>query len=235
VTTRDGSTAPQDVTAIILAAGSSTRMGGADKIWADLDGVPVIMHSIRMCLTVPGIARLVLVAPGSHHAELRALVEETAIPVSCVEGGARRQDSVHCGIVAALEAAWYLVHDGARPLATPALACRVLEAARQHGAAVPGVPAVDTLKRIDADGRVIESPDRAALRAAQTPQAFAGDLLRRAHASIGDDVTDDAAMIERLGEPVQVVEGDPENLKITTALDLEIARLLLARRREGVE
>ncbi|MEX2445873.1 MAG: 2-C-methyl-D-erythritol 4-phosphate cytidylyltransferase, partial [Dehalococcoidia bacterium] len=126
------------------------------------------------------------------------------------------------------EAAWYLVHDGARPLATPALAARVLQAAREHGAAVPGVPVVDTVKRVDGTGRVLDTFDRAELRAVQTPQAFRGELLRRAHAEVREDVTDDAAMLERLGCPVVVVDGDPANRKVTTPEDLVIARALLA-------
>jgi 2-C-methyl-D-erythritol 4-phosphate cytidylyltransferase len=122
------------------------------------------------------------------------------------------------------------VHDGARPLLTADLVARVLEGARATGAAIPVVPVADTIKRVDTDGRVIETVDRAALRAVQTPQAFEGALLRRAHAEVREDVTDDAAMVERLGGGVMTVPGDPANLKVTTPPDLVLARAWLAER-----
>ena len=224
-------TTNDDVVAIVLAAGRSTRMAGGDKLWAELDGAPVIAHALRSLSTIEDLAALVIVGPEQRHEELRRLVDAD-VEVRCVVGGDRRQDSVAAGIAAAAAAAWYLVHDGARPLVTRELAARLLEAARAHGAAVPGVPVADTLKRVDDDGRVFETVDRTTVRAVQTPQAFSGALLRRAHADVTDDVTDDAAMIEAIGEPVYVVEGDAANLKVTRPIDLELARLLLARRRD---
>ncbi|MYE46498.1 MAG: hypothetical protein F4X25_07055 [Chloroflexi bacterium] len=125
------------------------------------------------------------------------------------------------------DARWVLVHDSARPLASSALASRALEAARETGAAVPGLPVADTIKRIDAEGLVRETPDRASLRAIQTPQAFDADLLRRAHATIEGDATDDAALVEQLGAPVRVIEGEAQAFKVTTAEDLERLRALL--------
>ncbi len=220
--------ADEGVVAILLAAGGSRRMGGADKLWADLAGEPLIARPLRTLATMPEVDLLVVVAPAGRHAMLKTLAGEAAAQLRCVEGGARRQDSVAAAIAAAPEAAWYLVHDGARPLLSAALARATLSAARECGAAVPGAPVTDTLKRVDAGGRVIETLDRGAsragLRAVQTPQAFAGALLRRAHASSHDDATDDAALVERLGEPVQVIDGDPANMKVTTAADLELVR-----------
>ena len=225
---------PDEVTAaILLAAGRSERMGGEDKLWADLGGEPLIARPLRTLASLAEVDVIVIVAPPQRHAMLRSLAgpdTEGRAELRCVEGGARRQDSVAAGLAAAAHADWYLVHDGARPLVTAALACRVLEAARTHGAAVPVVPAADTLKRVSAGGRVLETVDRAALRAAQTPQCFAGPLLRRAHAEARGDATDDAALVERLGEPVQVVEGESANLKVAAAADLELARALLAAR-----
>src|SRR5690606_34162486 len=116
------------------------------------------------------------------------------------------------------DADWVLVHDGARPLASRDLAVAVLEAAREQGAVVPGIAVHDAIKRVDRRGRVVASVDRSSLRAAQTPQGFAGPLLRRAHARVHANVSDDAAMIEAIGAPVHVIEGEPNNLKITTAL-----------------
>ncbi len=230
----DAPQAPGSVAAILLAAGASARMGGADKLWAELDGRPVVSHSVRTLLSLPEVETLVCVAPRERHDALRALAGETPGRVICVEGGARRQDSVSAGLQGAADAAWYLVHDAARPLLTTALARRVLDAAREHGAAIPGVPVVDTLKRVDDTGSVLATVGREELRAVQTPQAFAGEVLRRAHAEATEDVTDDAAMVEALGARIVVVEGDPANLKITTPGDLEVARMLLARR-EGSE
>ncbi len=223
------STPNNEVVAIVLAAGRSTRMGGDDKLAGDLNGRPVIAYALEVLGSLDRLATLVIVASEERHSELR-LLAPSGIEVRCVVGGDRRQDSVAAGIAAAPDAAWYLVHDGARPLVTRELADRVLVGARSHGAAVPGIPVSDTLKQVDEDGLVLATVDRASVRAVQTPQAFAGDLLRRAHAAVTDDVTDDAAMVEALGEPVVVVEGDPANLKVTRPIDLDLARSLLAER-----
>ncbi len=217
-----------EVVAIVLAAGGSSRMGGVDKIWAPLGEGAVIEYALRALAATPGVSTVVAVGPRERHDAFAAILAHAGVDVRCVEGGARRQDSVAAGLAAAPEAAWYLVHDGARPFATPALNTRVLEAARQRGAAVPGVPVADTLKRVDAEGRVLDTVDRAPLRAIQTPQAFRGQLLRDAHARVLDDVTDDASMVERLGASVFVVAGDELNRKITTQADLEWARALVA-------
>lgn len=216
--------------AILLAAGGSARMGGEDKLWADLGGAPLIAASLRTLAGVEELDALVVVAPAAHHAELYRLGTSAGRQVVCAEGGARRRDSVRAGVEAAPGAAWYLVHDGARPLASAQLARRVLEAVRTRGAVVPGLAVADTIKRVDGLGVVQETLPRAELRAIQTPQAFAGDLLRRAHDLDDVDATDDAGMVERLGAPVHVVDGEPANLKVTTPDDLERVRALLAAR-----
>ena len=232
----------EDVAAIVLAAGTSSRMGGVDKIWVDLHGSPLIAHTLRAIASTPGVTVLVCVAPVERHAALAALLDGCGVEVRCVEGGARRQDSVAAGIAAVPDAAWVIVHDGARALVTSDLAARVLAAARAHGAAIPGVPIADTVKRVvpldDTSGveAVRGTIDRGPLRAIQTPQAFRGNLLRLAHAEVTADVTDDAAMVEHLGLPVVVVPGDATNIKVTTAADLAVARTLIDQReseREG--
>ncbi len=230
------------VVAIVLAAGRSTRMGGVDKIWTELGGAPLIAHALRAMAETPGVEMIVAVAPQERHAAIAGLLDGWDVNVRCVTGGARRQDSVAAGIAAAPDASWYLVHDGARALVTTGLAARVLSAARAHGAAVPGLPVADTVKRVgigtertpgaDDIEHVIETVERTALRAIQTPQAFRGDLLRRAHAEVREDATDDAGMVERLGLPVVVVSGDAMNVKVTTPADLAVARVLLAHRAE---
>lgn len=224
-------TATGGLAVIILAAGSSARMGGVDKLWADLLGRPLVAHSVAALGTLEGVRTLVLAGPTARHPDLLACASDAralGVDVRCVEGGARRQDSVAAAIAAAPDAAWYLVHDGARPFASAALARRVIEGARRHGAAIPGIPVTDTVKHIDGNGRILATVERAPLRAVQTPQGFAGPLLRRAHAEVTGDVTDDAAMVEWLGVPVFVVPGDPANIKITTPTDLTIARALFA-------
>lgn len=213
--------------AILLAAGSSSRMGGEDKLWADLDGAPLVARALRVIAGLEEIDALIVVAPVTRHAELYRLGTGAGRQVVCVAGGARRRDSVRAGIQVAPDAGWYVVHDAARPLASADLVRRLLEAAREHEAAVPGVAVVDTVKRVASDGRVVETLVRDELRAIQTPQVFAGELLRRAHALDDDDATDDAALVERLGAPVYVIEGERSNLKVTTPDDLERARLLL--------
>ena len=221
--------------AILLAAGGSTRMGGDDKLWAELGGEPLIALPLRMLAALADIDALVVVAPRAKHEALRDLAAGVRCEPRCVEGGARRQDSVAAGIAAAPDAQWYLVHDGARPLASAALARRVLDAAREHGAAVPALPVTDTIKRVDGAGDVIETLPRDELRAAQTPQAFAGELLRRAHAAATAEATDDAALVEALGAPVHVVEGEAANVKVTAPGDLELIRARQASTSGGRE
>ena len=221
--------------AILLAAGGSTRMGGDDKLWAELGGEPLIALPLRMLAALADIDALVVVAPRAKHEALRDLAASVRCEPRCVEGGARRQDSVAAGIAAAPDAQWYLVHDGARPLASAALARRVLDAAREHGAAVPALPVTDTIKRVDGAGDVIETLPRDELRAAQTPQAFAGELLRRAHAAATAEATDDAALVEALGAPVHVVEGEAANVKVTAPGDLELIRARQASTSGGRE
>jgi 2-C-methyl-D-erythritol 4-phosphate cytidylyltransferase len=122
-----------------------------------------------------------------------------------------------------------LVHDAARPLTPPAVVRRVVDAvAAGHGAVVPVIPMADTVKRVDDDGAVLSTVDRSALRSVQTPQGFRAEVLARAHGSASDPLTDDAGLVEAIGDPVHTVEGDPLAFKITTAWDLRIAELLLA-------
>jgi 2-C-methyl-D-erythritol 4-phosphate cytidylyltransferase len=177
-------------------------------------------------------------ARDARHAELaRLAAEASGAPLRCVEGGARRQDSVAAGVAAEPDAAWYLVHDAARPLASRQLALAVLAAAEEHGAALPGVPVVDTIKEVDAAGRVLATPARERLRAAQTPQGFRGELLRRALAADeapgAPAATDCASLVERLGEPVWLVDGEVANVKVTTAVDLARVRETVARAPAG--
>jgi 2-C-methyl-D-erythritol 4-phosphate cytidylyltransferase len=208
---------------VLVAAGASTRMGFS-KLWAPLDGQPLLAHAIAAC-RIAAPAELVIVVASEHLADAAALAPAATI----VAGGVRRRDSVAAG-VAASTAEWVAVHDAARALAPPELFRRGLEAALATGAAVPGVPLKDTIKRV-ADGRVIATPSRVEHVAVQTPQVFRRDVLLRALAAIDDDVTDEAALVERLGIPVAVFAGDERAFKITTPHDFALARAVLHQAR----
>jgi len=145
-----------------------------------------------------------------------------------VKGGERRQDSVRLGLEALGGCDYVAVHDGARPLVTPELIARGLEAARETGAAAPAIPIADTVKEAGPNGIVLRTLDRSRLWAVQTPQVFRYDLLLRAHREITADVTDDAAMVEALGEPVRLFEGSRANIKVTTVEDLTLIEALTA-------
>ncbi|HZQ78798.1 MAG TPA: 2-C-methyl-D-erythritol 4-phosphate cytidylyltransferase [Acidimicrobiia bacterium] len=241
-----------EVWAIVVAGGSGSRFGGGVlKQFLDLGGRPLIDWAVAAAAgTCDGV---VVVLPDDHLAAdplaadhladaplpaagAPAASGEGPPPRRCtaVAGGPSRAASVRAGLAAVpVGADIVVVHDAARPLAGPGLFERVVAAVRAGAdGAVPGVPVPDTIKRVDSgDGRaiVVETLDRPTLRAVQTPQAFRADVLRRAHAG-GGDATDDAALVEALGATVVVVEGDPANLKITTADDLVRAEVLLDRR-----
>jgi 2-C-methyl-D-erythritol 4-phosphate cytidylyltransferase len=209
--------------------------GPVRKQYRTLAGRPVLAHTLAAVAACPDIAEIVLVVP----AEDREMCRETlvapmdaAIPVRTVAGGAERQMSVSNGLDAlAKDIDLVAVHDGVRPFVRPAEFCAVLAAAKEEGAALLAVPAADTLKRADGEGRVRETLDRADIWLAMTPQAFRRDLLRDAHAAARRDGvlgTDDAALVERLGKPVRLIPGSRRNLKITTPDDLILAEALLA-------
>lgn len=222
------------VTAIIAAAGRSTRMGGGiNKVFIPLCGSPVLLYSVALLAACPEVRQLIVVAPPDQEDAVRALLAQRppALPCVVVPGGRERQDSVYQALAAADPAAdIILVHDGARPLAERELVRRVLAAARRWGAACAAVPLKDTVKVVGDNGVITRTPDRRHLWAVQTPQAFAAPLLKEAHRRAraeGYYATDDAALVERLGRPAVVVEGSYRNLKITTPEDLTMARALL--------
>lgn len=197
-----------------------------------LVGVPLLGHALRGALACAD--EVVVVVPADWLEPAHAILDavcgpEWAAYVTVVPGGAERGDSVAAGLQAlGVDVGIVLVHDAARCLAPAELFDRVVTAIRSGAvAAVPGTPVVDTIKQVDATGRVIGTPDRSSLRAIQTPQGFRRDVLERAHAT-SSDATDDATLVERLGEPVIVIDGDPQAFKVTTADDLEAAARILA-------
>jgi 2-C-methyl-D-erythritol 4-phosphate cytidylyltransferase len=193
-----------------------------------LAGVPLLEHAVRRALAAPEVSHVVVVAPASHLSEAGAIASRCARPddVDVVAGGAERTDSVAAGLAALRrDDGVVLVHDAARALAPPDLYSRLVREVRNgHPAVVPGIPVTDTVKTIDPAGRVTGTPDRASLRAIQTPQAFLREVLEHAHASAaGSHATDDAALVERVGGHVRVVDGDPLAFKVTTPDDLALA------------
>lgn len=240
------------IAAILTAAGTGSRLGnGRPKALALLVGEPLVVHAARRLCASGLVDQLVVTAPASHHAEVvQALGDADGIevPLTVVAGGENRQASVAAGLAAlAPEVHIVLVHDAARALASPDLVRRVVAAVLDgHGAVVPGLPVIDTVKQVMAGSagdpgassaeQVVTTVDRSMLRAIQTPQGFARELLDRAHragaaraATEDTAATDDAALVEALGEPVWVVPGEDDALKITTARDLAIAELLALR------
>jgi 2-C-methyl-D-erythritol 4-phosphate cytidylyltransferase len=215
--------------AVIVAAGSGTRMGGLDKLFTEVAGRPLLAHAVAPFQTCAAVERIVLVLSAENVERGEALAQEQGFVKVCavVPGGGRRQDSVRLGLEVLGECEYVAVHDGGRPLVSVELIERGLEAARETGAAVAALPLVDTIKEAGADGLVVRTLDRSRLWAAQTPQVFRRDLLARAHREVASDVTDDAAMLEALGVPVKVFPGDRRNIKVTTAEDLEWVRRAL--------
>jgi 2-C-methyl-D-erythritol 4-phosphate cytidylyltransferase len=211
-----------DLAIVLVAAGASTRMG-FPKLWADLEGQPLLAWAVAAVQSV-GPSELILVVSEDRLPAAARLAPGARI----VPGGARRRDSVAAGL-AASTATWLAIHDAARALAPPELFQRGLDAAQATGAAVPVVPLKDTIKRV-ANARVIGTPLRAEHVAVQTPQVFRRDLLGRALGLTDDDVTDEAVLVEQLGISVAVFPGDERAFKITTPLDLELARALITLR-----
>ena len=226
------------LTAIIVAAGTSQRMG-FDKLFADLGGRPVVAWSVaafQACALVDGI---ILVTRPEKEKTFRELARQESWTKlrAVLPGGAQRHLSVWSGLqmLAAEGTAgrYVAVHDGARPLVTPDMIGRCLDLARTAGAACCASPVTDTLKRADAHGRIASGVDRTNLWAMQTPQTFAVDALVQAYRAVmdaGEAVTDETSALERIGQPVALLNSGDFNLKITYPQDLELARHLLAIR-----
>lgn len=222
------------VVAVVPAAGSGERLAaGIPKAFCELDGRTLLELSVAGLAESGVVDRIVVAVPPDRIDEARWILSGRA---TVVAGGADRTQSVSLALAAVTgshPAQFVLVHDAARALTPPQLIVRVVEALRAgHDAVVPALPLSDTIKAVDANGMVLGTPERAGLRAVQTPQGFAADLLLRAyraHSVSGADFTDDASLVERVGGQVQVVCGDPLAFKITTQLDLMLARAVVRR------
>ncbi len=224
--------------AIVAAAGSGRRMGaGTNKVFLPLAGRPLLLHTLEALAAAECLSGIVVVVRGEDEAPCRRLIAASGLDKveAVVPGGEERQDSVARGLFAlGGEADVVAVHDGARPLVSPALVAATVEAAHRTGAALAAVPVKDTIKVVGDGGRVVRTPDRRQLFAAQTPQAFRLEVLREAFAAAaaaGVRATDESSLVEACGHPVTVVPGEEANLKITTPLDLALAEQILRERR----
>ncbi|HVU71664.1 MAG TPA: 2-C-methyl-D-erythritol 4-phosphate cytidylyltransferase [Mycobacteriales bacterium] len=217
------------VVALVPAAGRGERFGGdVPKALVELAGEPLVVHAVRALLSSRAVTQVVVAAPPELLADVQRLLPGAVV----VAGGATRVASVAAALAAAdADADVVLVHDAARPLAPPDLVDRVAGVVLDGAPAViPVVPVVDTVKRVDAAGRVLDTVDRADLRAVQTPQGFRRDVLVAAHARAaadGEDATDDAGLVERIGIEVVTVPGDERAFKVTTPHDLARAALVV--------
>ncbi len=216
---------------VVVAAGRSSRMGGTDKTFADVLGTPLIAHTLRRIAASDAVDRMVLVVAADAVPDGEAIVRDLDIPkiAAVCAGGARRQDSVLAGLLAMGERRWVAVHDGARPCVSGDVLERALDEVRGSGAAIAAVPVKDTIKVVGDDLAISDTPDRATLWAAQTPQAFDYQTLVDAHRAAEVEYTDDAAMVEAVGHRVTIFRGDYNNLKVTTPEDLDMVKLILGR------
>jgi len=218
----------QKVGAVIVAAGSSQRMAGVDKVFALLGGKPVLARVVTVLQGYRAIDQIVVVLSEQNLERGKQLVAEqgwSRVTDVC-PGGRWRQDSVVAGLSRLSSCDWVVIHDGARPLLTEALIQQGLEAARETGAAVAAVPVTDTIKIAGDDRLVRETPPRHTLWAVQTPQVFRFDIITEAYRQAKGEVTDDASLVEQLGYQVKLYPGASSNIKVTTPDDLALAQVL---------
>lgn len=221
----------------VPAAGTGQRMGGRKKAFLELDGEPILLHTLGPLLQHPQVEAIQVALPPAEVAEPPSWLLGLDPRVTIVEGGATRAESVYQALLALpdhLEVA--VVHDGARPFVTRDILDRCVEVARKGDGGVAGWPVVDTLKEVDASKRVLSTPDRSRFWRAQTPQAFPLKPLRSAYARGLDEglhLTDDSAIFAHFGGGVQMVEGGAWNMKVTHPADLVLAEALLQWRAQG--
>ena len=220
--------------AVIVAAGSASRMGGIDKVMAPLGGEPMILRTVRAFEDCEAVKEIVIVTREDLMGPIAELCSGFTKIRSVVQGGNSRQESVKLGLLAfSKEVRLAAVHDGARPLVSGELIDKVIRAAHSYGAAAPAIPVKDTIKVFEG-GFIAATPDRSTLRAVQTPQVMDRDLLLGALEKAeqeGIALTDDCSAVEHIGMRVRLVEGEERNLKVTTPLDLKIAELLLEEKK----
>jgi len=224
--------------ALIPAAGQGKRMGAVrSKPYLLLDGKPILLHTLLELEGCPLIDEVVLIVERGEieHARASVVKEFKLQKVSTVlAGGLKRQDSVWEGLKAVKDDCdLVMVHDGVRPFISQEILARAVQGAIDCGASIVGMPAKDTVKLVSAQKEVLETPDRTSVFLVQTPQTFKRAIVLKAYREAMRDgfyATDDAALVERLGLPIKVVEGSYENIKITTPEDLALGELILRRK-----
>ena len=221
-------------TLIIPAAGSGTRMQRERaKPFIELGSQPILAHTIQRFLSLAGLSQILIAAAAEYIQECSDILQEVvgnSISWQCVEGGAERQDSINNALQHVADVDLVLVHDAVRPFVTANLIEACCRQAERTGAAIPGIPSKDTLKKIDDDRLVQQTPDRKYMWQVQTPQVFKKEILVKAYARAAQEKyvgTDDASLVEWLGKPVKMVKSDTRNIKITYPQDLKLANLLL--------
>ena len=216
--------------AVIVAAGTASRMGGIDKVMAPIGGEPMILRTVRAFQDCDAIKEIVIVTREDLITKITSMCGKYDKVRAVVVGGKDRAESVRNGLNALSgKVKLAAIQDGARPLITNAVIDRTVRAAHSYGAAAPAIPVKDTIKIVEG-GLVATTPDRNTLKAIQTPQVFDFDLLRGALKKAAADkaaITDDCSAVELIGFKVRIVEGDERNIKVTTPMDLKIAELLL--------
>ncbi len=222
----------EDVGVIIVSAGEGQRMGGIDKIRTLVSGRPLLAYGVDAFEMCRYVKEIVIVLASVHLEWGRELVQrEGWKKVSSIcSGGKTRIDSAKYGFDALSSCHWVMVHDGARPCVTVDLINRGVDCVPITGAAIPAVPVKDTIKQVDVDRLVVNTPPRESLWSIQTPQIFEYDILRRVYMEESTNVTDDSTLVERLGYSVKVFEGSYDNVKITTPEDLKLVETLLLSR-----
>lgn len=224
------------ISAVIVSAGNSTRMGGINKQFLELDGAPVIINTVTAFQKSDLVDEIVIVTRERDIEEVAKLVEkyEFSKVLNIVAGGKTRQLSVYEGVISTSNIAdLVVIHDGARPLVTVKVIEETIKAAAEFGAAATGVKVKDTVKVVDENDNIIDTPDRAYMRFIQTPQVFEKKLYLDAVNTVknSQDFTDDCMLIEAYGKTVKFVDGDYENIKITTPEDIDLAESYIKRRR----
>lgn len=218
---------------VIVAAGTSQRMAGMNKLFASLKGKPLLAWSVDTCQRCSLVKEIVVVLNDRDLARGQRLKEERAwSKVTLCPGGARRQDSVSQGLRYVRSCGWVMIHDGARPFLTQDLIEDGLKTGKKTRAAVAAVPVKDTIKLADTRKLIMETLRRDRLWVAQTPQVFDFDVIARVYENLAVEVTDDATAVERLGYRVQLYRGDYRNIKVTTREDLALARMIARQWKE---
>ena len=222
---------------MIAAAGSGTRMGAdCNKLLLNVAGRPILAWTLNSAIHASSISWIGIIGNPVDKHSIMKLVKKSLKPCLWINGGRTRQESVQLGLAGLpAEAKHVLIHDGARCLAEPSLFNNCSEIVESGQAVIAAAPVTDTIKKVDVDGFITETPDRSVLWSAQTPQGFSVEQLKQAHRKAIENewsVTDDASLYERLGWPVRILETGSSNLKVTTKVDLHMAEALISLREE---